>query len=173
MKPQFTKSSIDPIVNNSNIEKLENELNVKLSQEYKDFLLEGNYGDPEPRYFLTKYVGQCLSFFCNLVDIVYFTSANWEEQEEPFLKIPKTMIVIARTLGDDPILLGVGNDNYNKIYILKYSGIDVSEELDEDEPEIWLVADSFDEFINSFCTEEEYMSSNTKLLDVVYYRTPK
>lgn len=172
MKPQFTKSVLDITVNDSDIKKLENELNVKLPQQYKEFLLEGNYGDPEPKYFLTRYTGECIYFFSNIEKVISLTEQCWEEEEDIF-KLPKTLIDIARTEAPSSILLGVGEDNYNKVYLLDYSEIEQSEELDEDEPEIWLVADSFDEFINSFCTEEEYMSSNTKLLDVVYYRVPK
>lgn len=168
MRPTFTKSKNVSI---SDIEQLENELNIKLPEQYKHFLLECNGGTPEPEFFCTKYVGEHTHSFCDISYVINSTFNCWKEEDLAY-RVPKTMIKIAVTSGSEDILLGVGKDSYNKVYILISSG-EVSEELDEDEPEIWLVADSFDEFINSFCTEEEYLSSDTKLLDVVYYKVSK
>lgn len=168
--PIFNSSSDK---NKEDVDELEKELNINLPKSYKEFLLKGYWADPEPNFFRTKYIGDSIYSFHRISSVINNTLNSWYEEIESTLIIPKTMIDIATTPLDNSILLGVKDETYNKIYFLNYSGVEQSDEVPEGEPEIYLIADSFEEFINSFYTEEELNNTESDYEDRLYYHIQK
>jgi cell wall assembly regulator SMI1 len=146
-------------ISKKDIANLETELNIKLPEDYKTFLLKNNGGSPEEDWCFNFYdenseesdsvINQFYILYKKSEDefddlkIQYLTNV-----EEGF--VPDTVFVIA----DDPFgnMIGVdlSAENYGKVYFFDH------ELEDEDGFNLRsLVADSFDEFLEKLFLDEE------------------
>lgn len=134
------------------IKYLEKFLNSNLPYDYKDFLLKTNGGRPIKIYFIVKTTGKLgtVSYFLGNRKQVY---ERIQSRLDPFdrRRIPDNMLVIANDPEGDLILLSVKGQDYGKIYYWDHE----METEPADYSNLTLIADSFEEFINSLKSEEE------------------
>lgn len=160
MKPKIDNWGERPT--EEDIVNIEKGLNITLPKGYRQFLLENNGGEPIPECFYINddLCGSILRMFYKYENIVGYTFSYRkgypDESGDTSLMIPEDMIPIAEDIGENPILLGVGKENYNKVFQLDYSNQTFPEGWDLSKPFIYLKANSFEELINSFCTQEEF-----------------
>ena len=125
------------------IENFENIHNLKLSNSYKNFLLNFNGGNVEPNLF--KISGAAES----VVNVFYGLniSKTYDELSEVFESLDSAIPNNFLAIGDDPggnqICLGISNENFGKIYFWFHD----IEDNDKEENMIFL-SDDFDNFID-------------------------
>ncbi len=142
---------------NYDILNLEQELNLQLPQDYKNFLLKNNGGAPVQDWVFdfTQIIPESGKPFDNSSVIREFSTLS----ELPFFYgnligeelIPEKFLPIASDPFDNQILLCADENNYGKIYFADH-------EMYDSETDHWLMtelADSFTEFINKLYLDEE------------------
>jgi hypothetical protein len=129
----------------------EQELDLTLPTDYRDFLLEHNGGKPNPCIFPVAnnpYDNKSmLHYFFGVTDGELGNLAKWIKLQED--KLPEDLIPIGIDLGGNLLCLSVRGDFYGKIY---FWDADIPEDDEEIPPtEIFFVADSFTALLESFC----------------------
>ncbi|NJO18450.1 MAG: SMI1/KNR4 family protein [Thioploca sp.] len=132
------------------IKEVEETLNIQLPEEYKRFLLLYNGGHPQPGKF--KYICEDHQ---NKSLVAWFL-AIYEGKAENFLtffktyqgRIPQDTIAIARDPGGNLILLGINGKNRGKVFFW-LQDFEVEEDEIPEYSNVCLIANSFDEFLNS------------------------
>ncbi len=137
-----------PQLTEQNLSELEQRTNIKLPEQYRNFLLKHNGGIPSPNRFKTL-DGKVESMISNFLPIAAIEDDNLLEEIQGITQaelIPENLIPIATEPGDDRLVLSVGGSDYGKIYYWAW----------EEEPKrnhkpsykyIRLVANSFDELL--------------------------
>ncbi|MBK9259793.1 MAG: SMI1/KNR4 family protein [Polyangiaceae bacterium] len=130
---------------------------VLLPAEYKAFLLKSNGGMPIPDVFeVPGWHGQAselLTFYGIHEDPDYSLDSNCKSYDE---RVPADLIPIATDSGGNNICIGWKGEREGKIYFW-----DHEDELDEnglfvqDYRNVYLVANSLQEFLDSLMTHEE------------------
>lgn len=139
------------------ISKIENELDVQLPQDYKNFLLKNNGGSPVEGWIFdfTQIIPESDEPFENNSVIRKFSALS----ELPFFYgnliaeelIPKKFLPIASDPFGNEILLCADQDNYGRIYFADH-------EMYDPETDYWILtelADSFAEFIDKLYLDKE------------------
>jgi hypothetical protein len=132
------------------IKKVEERLNIQFPEEYKHFLLLYNGGHPQPEGF---------EYICEdhqNKSLVAWFLAIYDGKAENFLtffktyqgRIPENTVAIARDPGGNLILIGIGENNKGKIFFW-LQDFEVEEGEVPDYSNVCLVANRFDEFLNS------------------------
>lgn len=132
------------------IKEAEKIINIQLPDEYKSFLLLYNGGHPEPGTF--KYI---CDDHQNKSLVAWFL-AIYKGKAENFLtffktyqgRIPEDTVAIGRDPGGNLILLGINRKNRGKVFFW-LQDFEVEEGEVPDYSNVCLIANSFDEFLNS------------------------
>ena len=136
------------------IERLEQHLGVTLPADYRAFLLRTNGGAPFPEdaYRHARYSTILSMFYAVEHERKSFTIAQNRLTFDA--RIPADLLAIADDLGSDRICIGIGDDNYGKVYMW----VQVDESGPHETPDyrnVGLIAESFDEFLNLFYNSDE------------------
>jgi hypothetical protein len=152
-------TSLSRLTTEDDLQVLEQELGTKLPQDYRQFLFKYNCAEVTPNCFLmndkkgydegynsVRYLfGLCDPDWCSLR---YY-------QKEYAHRMPNNLLPIGADEDSSYLCLSIIGDDYGKVYFW-----DRHFEVFEGEPDhsnVWQVADSFTEFINSLktCAEIE------------------
>ncbi|MBN2256593.1 MAG: SMI1/KNR4 family protein [Anaerolineaceae bacterium] len=126
----------------------ERSLNITLPNDYKDFLLKYNGGQPKPSCFWIKQNqdGSGILNFYGLHDGNKYLSISTYKGKEPY-GIPDSMIPIGEDGIGNYICISISNDCYGVIYFLDH---DIHPYNDHNSLKgITKIADNFTSFINS------------------------
>ncbi len=129
------------------LRRLESDYNIKLPEEYKNFLLKFNGGYPEPNIFSMTMndqnndgmIHRFLRVNHDEVDGIYYYLELYKE------RIPEEFLPIAYDPGSNLILIGISKSNHGKIYFWDH----------EDEGElvsnnnVYFISNSINKFIGS------------------------
>lgn len=146
-------------INNEEILKLEKKINGKLSDEYKDFLLENNGGYVDDYLVTSKFIENDSTasekyYQSTSPDRFYNIDELLEEYEDNIYDpvLPDGYISIAYDTGGNQIVICIDDSSDNgKIYFANH-------ELYDSLTGFWIITklyDSFNEFINSLHPFEE------------------
>lgn len=132
-------------VSESKIDALEKKLSIKLPSKYRDFLKKYNGGYPEPDGFRFKDESDGSS-----VDRFLGIDVGEHSNLEKYLsiydgRVPKNLFPIAHDPGGNLVVVGVSDNEKDKVYFW-----DHEQEADGWEPDmsnVHLIADDFDEFL--------------------------
>ena len=136
-------------INEQDIVQLESMLGVSLPIPYRNFLLSHNGGRPKPAGFPIQNNPSddhgLVDFFLCIKDKDIYNLPTWVKRYKN--RIPSELIPIAVDPGGNLVCLAVAGNNIGKVHFW-----DHEEEADEGEiPDygnVYLVADSFDEFLD-------------------------
>lgn len=137
MKEMYPKIS-DPI------KIFEDFLGKELPRDYRLFLEQTNGGIPFRKYFLFKDSdndGTIVNILFGITDNDYNSLIKHYNEYKNI--VPSCMIPIGNDQGGNMILLSIGGNSYGSIYFLDH------------EKAAFLIADSFEEFINNLKNEDE------------------
>jgi cell wall assembly regulator SMI1 len=149
MKPKFLGCARQ--LTEFDISELEQKIEIKLPCEYRDFLLECNNGSPEPYCFPIENCPQCgkfgwLHLFFGIDSM--FETYNIENNYQVYKnRIPSDCLPIAMDPGGNIICLAISGPNAGYVWF----GYHNFENPEADHSNCYKIANSFDEFINSFC----------------------
>jgi cell wall assembly regulator SMI1 len=137
-----------PSIQIVDIEKVERDYNIRLPQDYRDFLLEHNGGVPQPDTFDLLLAGKPSSS-----DVRRFLGIGGASQDslETQRKLdtnhvmPDSLLPIAYDSGGSVICLSVREADYGKVYFWDNQDVDLSDPYRN----VYYVANSFTEFLNS------------------------
>ncbi len=151
-----TEKSIDE----KEIEKIEKYIGLKFPKEYREHLLRYNGGQCSPNVFSFVENGvkteSCIDWFLaiyegendNLKD--YITILKIEEK-----RIPRHIVPIAHDPGGNQICISCGSLDYGYIYFWDHENeVDYTVSGDDDYSNLYLIAKSFNEFLNSLTSLE-------------------
>jgi hypothetical protein len=157
------------LLEQADLDNLERILNEDLPLAYKRFLLKSNGGTPDPPYFRTSVLAEFFSV--NATDETYDLVENYRFLRET---LPEELVPIARDGLGDVVCLAVKGENRGKVYFWDHEGgtprVDIRAKYPEigwkpyedgeprppvkddwpGHPDLTLIADSFDEFLDSF-----------------------
>jgi hypothetical protein len=149
MKPKFVRCARS--LTEIDLSILEKKIDINLPREYKDFLLECNNGSPEPYGFPVENCPQCgkfgwlhLFFGIDSLFECYDIVENYNVYKN---RIPLDCIPIAIDPGGNIICLEISGINTGCVWFWDHN----FENPDADYSNCYKIANSFDEFINSFC----------------------
>lgn len=138
-----------PPITKQDIRKLEEKTRIALPEDYKDFLLRHNGGEPEPKVFETQ-DGKVESRVKKFLSISDVSEDNLVEEIEGITRagqIPGNLVPIAVDPADNRVVLSVGGPDIGKVYYWAW------DEEDEDHEASYkymrLIANSFNEFLES------------------------
>jgi hypothetical protein len=132
---------------------------VLLPAEYKAFLLESNGGSPTPNVFLVPGwhgKGNSVMYFYGIheaekVDRLDSACDTYDE------RIPADLIPIAYDANGNAICIGWKGKRKGKIYFWDHEDeLDENGDFVQDYRNVFLLADSLQEFLDSLMTDEEY-----------------
>ncbi|MFS0765701.1 MULTISPECIES: SMI1/KNR4 family protein [Peribacillus] len=140
--------SENPKISLQDIKQFEQEYDVTLPKQYVDFLLEYNGGYPQESSFkISDDEGESLvNKFYGIRDMKSNLGKVFEVLEG---EIPEDFISIANDPGGNEILLGVSGEYQGKVYFWFH---DI--ELEDEMGNMFILADSFDEFLNNLYVSE-------------------
>jgi hypothetical protein len=132
-----------------------------LPKDYKNFLLKFNGGVPNKNYFYFKdsdFGSQVDYFFGVKKDENFNLLMNIKMYEE---RIPQNFIPIADDPGGNLVLISVKGPDRGKVYFWDHE-MEADEGEKPDYSNLTLIADSFDEFINSLHELEDVQEIEDK-----------
>lgn len=126
----------------------------KLPQSYRLFLLENNGGKPFKKIFnfKNKDDGSCIDEFFGIIK--NFNNNLLLKQKYLSNRVPENTIPIGRDAYGNFILLSIKGTDRGKVYFWDHES-EASEGEKPDYSNLTLIADNFDEFINSLHDLEE------------------
>ena len=163
MKPKMDPEFTNPPATLEEIQTFENKFNIKLPQDYQDFLLENNGGQIDLSESELAFVYQIRDKRTNEIILgcymPNFKSLKSIEESLIYLeKNPEDCYYLVETMKrgvliigfEEPLEISIGFKNYNfgKVYRSGFTGAWFNNELQ-------LLANSFTEFINGFEEEQE------------------
>ena len=131
------------------ISDFERKIGSKLPDDYKNFLLKYNGGQPCPnsfKFISNKDDGSSVDKFLSLGKEKYSNLLKYYNIYKD--RIPSGFIPIAHDAGGNLILMGANSDN-NKIYFWEHE-MEVDEGDIPDMSNVYLISQSFSAFINNF-----------------------
>ncbi len=158
----ITMYDVGPKLNQEVLTEIEKKINHKLPKEYKEFMLQYNGGAAFPNAFKIQWSGQEGAEEDDEGQLAYIFSIH-DGPNSNFLKnyityngrIPRDTIAIASDPCGNAILLGTGESNEGKVYFWDHNyEIDEEEEEEPDYRNVGLIANSFNEFIDSLYDDE-------------------
>jgi hypothetical protein len=153
------------MLNNNIIEALEQLWGFRLPNEYKNFLIEYNGGEPVPNGFSFKNLPENGSYIDVFFGILKHDNNNLLVNMEMYKnRIPNNFIPIGDDPGGNLILISVKNKDRGKIYFWDHE-MEANTEAGEiaDYTNLTLIADSFDEFMNGLHSFDE--NEESEILD--------
>lgn len=136
------------------VERLEHNLGATLPADYRAFLLRTNGGVPFPEdaYRHERYSSILSMFYSVEHERVSFTIAQNRLAFDE--RIPTDLLTIACDLGSNQICIGIGDDNYGRVYFwMRADEARPGETVDYSN--VGLVADTFEEFLSLFYNSDE------------------
>lgn len=139
-----------PKISKSEIEHLNTRLNIKLPDDYSDFLLKHNGGQPKLNHFKNSISGKLFDF-----DVVTLYGIGPKGQTGKDIltmfvllceSIPGELLPIGSDGGGNEICLGIKSEFYNKVYIW-WEDYQVDEGETPTFDNVELIASSFSEFL--------------------------
>jgi hypothetical protein len=149
MKPKYVTCARQ--LTEVDITALEREIRVNLPHEYKNFLLECNNGSPEPYGVPIENCPQCGQFVW--LHLFFGIDSLHETYDIAYIyhivkdRIPSDCIPIATDPGGNLICLSVSGTNVGYVWFWDHN----FETPEADYSNCYKIANSFNEFINSFC----------------------
>ncbi len=149
-------------INETELNKTETELGLKFPKSYRQFLLKNNGGRPSlnvfPIYGDSADTHGLINWFLCIDakddnDIVRSMALHAG-------RYPKNFLQIAEDPGGNAICLSVGGNEYGKVYFWDHEN-EVAEGEEPGYQNVYLIANSFDEFLNSL-QEESVLDSISK-----------
>jgi len=144
-----------PPIDDDDLRALENHLGVALPPPYRAFLLRVNGGRPSPEDVFESCLGPGkgsmlrLFFYVRHPDRQTRTIAHQRFAFEK--RIPDDLLPIGVDAGGSIIGIGIGSENYGKVYFWKlYDEIDLEEGEKPGYYNVYLLAEDFDQFLDSF-----------------------
>ncbi len=142
-----------PRIDDSDLARVESEIGVALPSDYRVFLLEFNGGQPTPDGFMFK-GGSDGSLVNILFGVGHARATNdvvrvWRGNRTA---VPQDLLPIGYDAGGNFICLGLRGERRGRVY---FQAADLVAEEDDPwgEEFVWLVADSFAEFIENLSDE--------------------
>lgn len=142
-----------PTLRKRELTALEKKLGVRLPDAYREFLLRINGG--RPRTLDAFDIGKKNS---SLINMLY--SMRRDDDEEEFTiyqehllfedRIPKDLLPVGEDQGGSQICLGIGKENYGKVFFWDMEYEDEQPTYDN----VYPIADSFAEFLDSLYNYE-------------------
>lgn len=145
-------------LNEDDLKTFEKEIGSNFPDDYRGFLLKYNGGEPKPYFF--KVPGwQYQQSLVNQLKGIVPNSKSVDLVEDNSLmegRLPKGFVSIGDDPGGNKILISVIGATRGKIYFFDHDNEpDVSTDKLEDYSNIFLLADSFDQFLNNLKNEDE------------------
>ncbi|WP_238322775.1 SMI1/KNR4 family protein [Gorillibacterium massiliense] len=133
------------------IEQFELKHSISLPEQYRSFLLEFNGGRPIPKLFkISDEQGpDILRMFFGIGEMYNNLAENIHIYED---RLPIGLMPIGNDPGGNVICIGTDEEYYGKIYFWDHE--EESEDLD-DISNVYLLADSFDDFLSEMYTTPE------------------
>ena len=132
---------------------LEQKLQVRLPQQYKEFLRKYNGGKPVPNVFAIK--GNPYDSRGMIQHFLGVSEGNYRDilkQATVFRdRVPSDLLPVARDPGGSLICLAVSGENYGKIYFWDRED-EVEEGEEPDYRNVYFIANSFDELLENLTT---------------------
>jgi hypothetical protein len=113
----------------------------KLPNSYRTFLIDINGGIPFKKYFLYNNTGSLIKCFFGITNEKDFDIVRFYNHYKNL--IPEYLLPIGEDDGGNILMMAISGKDYGKLFF-----------LDHEQP-ICLLANSFEEFINSLKSEEE------------------
>jgi cell wall assembly regulator SMI1 len=136
------------VLTTSDVLSLEHKLGLSLPVEYKNFLLRHNGGRPTPRAFpivgLELNPFGTIQVFFGIDDPIECCNIDWNYKEHNG-RIPPNLLPIACDDGSDLVCLALAGADAGAVFF--WDGYDESDDLGYSN--LYLLADSFDEFIKA------------------------
>ena len=133
----------------------EKSLGFSLPNDYRDFLKLYNGGIPEKLFFSFKGTKEDSSLVDRLFGFIENEYRNIIEYHRSYKKrIPSNALPIGIDPGGNLILLSVSGPDYGKVYFWDHDW-EVEDGQIPDYSNLTLIADSFEEFLNSLKSEDE------------------
>ncbi len=146
-------------INESEIKRVEVELQIKFPESYKTFLLKYNGGRPSPNIFPIHGDSAdnqgILDWFLCIQEGSHY-DITWE-MEMYDGRIPRNFLIIGKDPGSNNICLSISGDEYGKVFFWDHEN-EVAEGEEPDYQNVYLIANSFDEFLKSL-KDESALSS--------------
>jgi len=145
-----------PPIGENDIDELEQKLGVTLPPDYRAFLLRTNGGRPVPEdAFGDEDTGSMMNMFYAVKhERISFTIA--QEKRAFRSRIPEDLLPIGDDAGGSQICIGIGPDNYGKVYFWRmYDEEDLDEGEKPDYRNVHLVSETFSEFLDTFREYED------------------
>lgn len=161
MATKMTK--VGPKLSEADIERFEKQIGFSLPESYRSFLSKFNGGSPEPYHFAVpkwRY-GQSLVTEFNGITPGKFSDIG-EVIETLEDRLPKGFIPIAGDPGGNVVLLSLDGPTRGKVYFWDHENEPEEGTEDvEDYPNVYLLADDFQDFLNNLRNEDELGTSDT------------
>jgi len=147
-----------PQLTENDLRAFEKEMRSTFPEDYRTFLLTHNGGQPKPYFF--KVPGwQYQQSLVNELKGIVSNSQSVDLREDNSImegRLPKGFVSIGDDPGGNKILISLDGSTRGKIYFFDHENEpDVSTDKLEDYSNIYLLADSFDQFLNSLKEEDE------------------
>jgi hypothetical protein len=144
------KRQFVPVVDDTAIASFEKLVGVRLPQEYRDFLVKFNGGEPENAVFRfgngrASYGDSAVRYFFSITNNSTFSLAHKYEIYADAGRIPKGMLPIAADAGGNLVLLALAGSQCGKVFFWDHEVeglVDNPSSIDN----LVLVGDSFDQF---------------------------
>lgn len=137
-------------ITDADLDRVEETIAAKLPSAYRAFLLAHNGGQPTPDGFpFDDEPGSLVNFFfaVNHPKRTLDVTRNYNAGK----RFGVDLLPIAIDAGGSYVLLGIRGERYGKVYFWSLEDEpDPTDATTDDEEHVWLVAESFDEFIESF-----------------------
>jgi hypothetical protein len=150
----------------ASIERAEMELGVTFPQEYREFMLAHNGGEPDPSFFVLKrrktadlmWVQMLCPITSSRIDSLNLRGQNEKvaEYAEAGDPVPPGCFAIGYTGAGDNLLLFTSGRRKGQVWLKVWDELDASEGSQNDpEDAMYRLATSFKGFLRTLCTEEE------------------
>ena len=136
------------------LSKLESRLNITLPDDYRNFLLKYNGGFPNPSVFRFKgksgpYTDSCVDWFLSVYKGEYHNfETTFLRTKSERIRLPADLVAIGHDPGGNWICIAVSGPHRGSVYFWDHE----NEAPNEEAPwyrNVHLIADSFDEFLDS------------------------
>jgi cell wall assembly regulator SMI1 len=148
----FTET--EALINLADIQEIERQVNLTFPHEYKVHLTKHNGGRCQPNVFSFAEKGQitesCIDWFLAIYDGEYDNLNNYMVTYKfDDKRLPNHIIPIAHDPGGNLVCISCGSDDYGKVYFWDHENeVDYTVSGDDDYSNLYLIANSFNEFID-------------------------
>lgn len=139
---EYNNSLDDKTLNN-----FEKEFQIRLPDEYRQFIIKYNGGYPEPDgfKFMNKSKGSSVDRFLGLVDDEYEDIRKYIQKYKD--RIPTNLIPIAYDPGSNLVCISVSGEDFGSVYFWEHE-LEFDEGQKPDYSNVTIIANNFNEFLN-------------------------